>query len=61
MLYPIKIALNYKDYYYLVFIAIAMLSMINEDTLETQAGVTFFAFFNSFLLFARNYLPKTER
>jgi len=61
MLYPIKIALKRKDYYYLVFIAIAMLSMINEDTLETQAGVTFFAFFNSFLLFSRNYLPKTER
>jgi hypothetical protein len=26
--------------------------MLTEDTIETQAGVTFFAFYNSFFLFA---------
>ncbi len=35
---------------YASFLLIALLSMINEDTLETQAGVTFFAFFNVFFL-----------
>jgi hypothetical protein len=33
--------------FYPVFLAIAMLSFLTEDTLETQAGVTFFAFFNA--------------
>lgn len=60
IIYPIVLSVKTKDYYYLLFSAVALLSMINEDTLETQAGVTFFAFFNSFLLFSRNYLPKTS-
>lgn len=58
--YPIVLSAKLGDYYYLIFISIALLSMINEDTLETQAGVTFFAFFNTLLLFSRNYLPKTS-
>jgi hypothetical protein len=41
------------NYFYIVFFFIAMLSMFTEDTLETQAGVTFFAFFNAFFLFSR--------
>jgi hypothetical protein len=36
---------------YIGFIFIFLLSMLNEDTLETQVGVTFYALFNSFLLF----------
>jgi hypothetical protein len=36
---------------YLGYIFIFLLSMLNEDTLETQVGVTFYALFNSFLLF----------
>ncbi len=32
------------------FIFIFLLSMLNEDTLETQVGVTFYALLNSFLL-----------
>ncbi len=35
-----------------VFIVIAILSMLTEDTLETQAGATFFAFFYSLFIFA---------
>ena len=31
-----------------------MLSMLTEDTIETQIGVTLFAFFNSFLVFAND-------
>ncbi len=43
----------YSDYYFLVFFTIVLMSMFTEDTLETQAGATFFAFFNSLLLFGR--------
>jgi hypothetical protein len=35
---------------YFAFLIIAMGSFFNEDTLETQAGVTFFAFLNSVFL-----------
>jgi hypothetical protein len=34
-----------------VFMAIALLSMLNEDTLEPQIGVSFFAFFYSLFIF----------
>lgn len=42
-----------------LFWIIAILSMINEDTLETQVGVTFFAYFYHFTLYAGSgYLKK---
>ena len=40
-------------YLYLVFLCIMLFSMFPEDTLETQAGATLFAFFEALLLFAR--------
>lgn len=39
---------------YLAFFTIAIISFLTEDTLETQAGVTFFAFLNSFFLFSKH-------
>jgi hypothetical protein len=36
----------------LMFLVVALLSMLNEDTLETQAGVAFFAFFYCLFVFA---------
>jgi hypothetical protein len=53
LFYPFFANKNFNNYFYLVFFIIAFLSMFGEDTLETQAGVTFFAFFNSFFLFIR--------
>jgi hypothetical protein len=53
LIYPARKLHMYRDYYYLVFFAILMLSMLTEDTLESQAGATFFAFFTTFFLFAR--------
>jgi len=38
-------------YFYFIFWLIFMLSLFTEDTLETEAGATFYAFFNSFFLF----------
>ncbi|MDQ3046971.1 MAG: O-antigen ligase family protein [Bacteroidota bacterium] len=46
------------NYLYICFFLIAVVSFLTEDTLETQAGVTFFAFFNSFLLFVQPDLRK---
>jgi O-antigen ligase len=53
ILYPPIVLGKFKDFFFLVFFIIAMLSMIPEDTIESQLGVTFFALFYSFFLFAR--------
>ena len=50
LIYPPVKSGKYKHYLYQVFFMIAIFSMLSEDTLETQAGVTFFAFFNSFFI-----------
>ena len=51
--YPPIVLGKFSDYFFLIFIIIAIISMIPEDTIESQAGVTFFAFFYTFLLFGR--------
>src|SRR6185503_15468753 len=53
ILYPLFLKRFRSDYFYIVFFIIAFLSMLTEDTLESQAGVTFFAFFNSLFLFLK--------
>ncbi|HAW50811.1 MAG TPA: hypothetical protein DCX54_00555 [Flavobacteriales bacterium] len=45
---------NRKDLIYLGFMLITLLSMFTEDTLDTQIGVSFFAFFNCYFLFRQN-------
>jgi hypothetical protein len=50
LIYPLR--KNFRNWVYLCFFLILSLSFITEDTLETQAGVTFYAFFNSLLIFA---------
>ncbi len=50
LIYPPLKAKKFRNFLYTVFFMIAVLSMLAEDTLETQAGVTFVAFFNTFLL-----------
>jgi hypothetical protein len=56
LFYPWLASKRNHTYLYLVFLCIILLSMFPEDTLETQAGVTLFAFFESLLLFAK---PKS--
>lgn len=53
LIYPAIRLSMFDDYFYFVFFCIAILSMITGDTLDTQAGVTFYAFFTSLFLFAR--------
>ena len=52
LFYPWCSSRKNHTYLYMVFLTIMLLSMFPEDTLETQAGVTLFAFFESLLLFA---------
>lgn len=46
----VRHAFQQENFIYLAFLIIALGSFFNEDTLETQAGVTFFAFLNSVFL-----------
>ena len=52
LLYPWCAARRNHTYLYMVFLTIMLLSMFPEDTLETQAGATLFAFFMALLLMA---------
>ncbi|MCK5822387.1 MAG: O-antigen ligase family protein [Bacteroidales bacterium] len=54
MIYPIFHEKKFKNYFFMIFLIIVLLSMLNEDTLETQAGVTFFTYFYSLFLFGYN-------
>ena len=51
LFYPGMKTKKMYTFIYFVFWMIVMLSMLTEDTLETEAGSTFYAFFNSFFLF----------
>jgi hypothetical protein len=48
--YPLFFLEVRRNPYYVVLIAISAISFLTEDTLETQVGVTFYAFFHAFIL-----------
>ena len=52
LFYPLLTGYRKLNYFYLVFFLTLVMSMLTEDTLETQPGATFFAFFTAFFLFA---------
>ncbi len=52
---------SFKDFCFVCFFIIICLSMINEDTIESQAGVTFFAFFYSFLVLSKKIIPSLKQ
>lgn len=60
MIYPLFAEHRQNDFLAIIFITIALASMLNEDTLETQIGTTFFAYFYSFFLYVRHnrWLPQ---
>jgi len=51
LILPLLKAIRKRNVLYVSFFICAVLSFLTEDTLETQAGVTFFAFLNPVLLF----------
>ncbi len=50
LVYPVWVLKSHLPFLYMPFLGIALLSFLVEDTLETQTGLTFFAFFNTVLL-----------
>ena len=50
-IYAISYEKKRKEMLVLLFLLIAFLSMLNEDTLETHAGICFFSFFFSIFIF----------
>ena len=54
LFYPFLVYKRRIGFLFVTFFLIGFLSMFTEDTLETQAGATFIAFFFTFLLFARS-------
>lgn len=62
LFYPAMRQKKFMDFLYLSFFAIAFLSMLTEDTLETQAGVTFFAYFSCLFLFIhKNFKSENKK
>ena len=61
LLYPWCASRRRRTYLYTVFIVIMTLSMLAEDTLETQAGASLFAFFETLLLFAYPIDNETKK
>jgi len=60
MIYPpFKLGL-FKNWIFVSFFIIIMCSMLTEDTLETEAGVVFVAFFLSFFYFTARKLMEWE-
>lgn len=51
--YPAYVLKGFHNYYFFVFIIIALVGMFSEEMLKFQSGATIFAFFYSFLLFGR--------
>ena len=63
LLYPYCSSKRNRTYLYTIFLVILLISMLPEDTIETQAGVSFYALFNSLFIFAfkkRDEDPETE-
>lgn len=58
---PVIIKKAYLNYLLVIFLIIGFASMMNEDTLETQTGVSFFMFFYSLFIFSmRKDSPGTN-
>jgi hypothetical protein len=56
---PIQSGL-FRSYIYVVFFYIAAISMLTEDTLDNQAGIMFYIFFASLMLFNANTIRQTS-
>jgi hypothetical protein len=50
LIYPIFYEKKHRSLLFIIFFMIALFSMLNEDTLETHAGISFFSYFYALLL-----------
>jgi len=53
VLIPVIIKKVFRNYLFICFFIIILLSMLGEDTLETHPGVSFFAYFYSLFVFSK--------
>lgn len=60
LFYPLIKKGAFKNYLVLMLLLIVLLSFINEDTLETQIGITFFSYFYSLFIFGSKLFLKEE-
>lgn len=60
LVYPIFKERKHKSFLFMLIFIIAIISMLNEDTLETQPGVTFFAFFYCLFIWAPERLEQNS-
>ena len=60
MFYPGIITRNFNNYFYVVYWIIFMISMLTEDTIESQEGVTFYVLFTALMLLGREKSEKSE-
>jgi hypothetical protein len=60
-LYPVFAERKWRNYFIILFLSIAFLSFLNEDTLETQAGISFFVLFFVFFLYNANFKNEVEQ
>ncbi|MBN4051288.1 O-antigen ligase family protein [bacterium AH-315-M05] len=51
LLLPFILGIKKKNYIYILFLTIIAINFLTESILEVQAGVVFYAFFNSLLFF----------
>jgi len=58
LLAPAIILKKFSNYLFLVIFIIGFLSFLNEDTLETHQGISFFAFFYALFLFYDSKIPN---
>lgn len=58
---PLFINKGYKNYTFLIFFIIASISMLTDDTLETNTGVVFVSYFYSLLLWGKDKNIKTNK
>jgi hypothetical protein len=52
---------NFNNYFYVVFWIIFMISMLTEDTIESQEGVTFYVLFTALMILGREKAEPAER
>jgi len=60
MFYPGIKTGSFNNYFYVVFWIILMLSMLTEDTIESQEGVTFYVLFTALMLLGREKPEPSE-
>ncbi|MEI6346391.1 MAG: O-antigen ligase family protein [Bacteroidota bacterium] len=59
-IYPFVQSKLHFDYFCMIFLIVCFMSMLTEDTIESQDGVTFYAFFGALYLFQKPLKKRLE-